>query len=555
MIIDKTNREIQGRTVKKGAKILCAALFFTLHSSLFTSCGDFLEEYSQDTDYVRSWKDLDELLIGDCYWPVEGTEDFNTQSNAGMFIHLLADELEESNSRPPSSSSYYGKFDDHQRLFGYLTWQQRSGQNETYSGFFPENVFWTQCYKKINIANNVLNSLDKVPVSSDAEKTGAAKVEGEARFLRAYYYLALVSLYGQPYDPNTAAGQPGVPLKVSPEVEDVKWQRNSVAEIFSLIESDLLAADKAFDKVTTEKKSIYRADQVAVRLLLSRVYLYMQQWEQAAKYAQLVIDKHPQLQDLRKNSAYMMVKTGVENIFTMGGDDLPLMLDYAYQGLRVSKSLYDCYVIGDLRRTQWLWHSGTFQGITLRTDASSRFTSPLNKTKDDYYYYGYTGYLNGEKSPVSSLFWLRSAEAYLNLAEAMAYQGKETEARAAVNQLRRYRFQDNSAVWEITSTGSQLISDLRDERRRELILQGQRWFDLRRYRVCSVQPEKISLTHCYTYYEDRGTSVPLETRQYVLTADDPSWTQPIPQEVLDFNTGMEGNGNPWRTYTVVPTEE
>ena len=68
-------------------------------------------------------------------------------------------------------------------------------------------------------------------------------------------------------------------------------------------------------------------------------------------------------------------------------------------------------------------------------------------------------------------------------------------------------------------------------------------------------PEKISIAHNYTYYEERGSSKPLETRRFLLTEDDPSWTQPIPQEVLDFNTGMEGNGNPWRTYTVVPTEE
>nr|WP_238315140.1 hypothetical protein [Segatella maculosa] len=36
----------------------------------FGSCGDFLKEYSQDTDYVRSWRDLDELLIGSAYQPV-----------------------------------------------------------------------------------------------------------------------------------------------------------------------------------------------------------------------------------------------------------------------------------------------------------------------------------------------------------------------------------------------------------------------------------------------------------------------------------------------------
>jgi hypothetical protein len=531
--------------------LLCAA-FFTLSSSLFISCGDFLEEYSQDTDYVRSWKDLDELLIGDCYWPVQATQHFNAQSNAGMFIHLLADELEEQNTCFPSG---YGMFDDHQRLFGYLTWQQRSGQNETYSGYYPENVFWTQAYKKINIANNILKSLDNVARSTDDEKEGTAKVEGEARFLRAYYYLTLVSLYGQPYDPATATNKAGVPLKVSAEVEDVKWQRNTVAEVFQLIESDLLAADAAFNNVKKEKRSIYRADQTAVRLLLSRVYLYMQQWQNAARYAQLVIDRHPQLQDLRNSRTPMMLKTNVENIFSMGGDDLPVMIGYQAQGLRVSKSLYNAFANDDLRRQQWLWKNGVFQGLTLRKDASDHFTTKLDTTSAKYYYDGYTGYLEHDESPVSSLFWLRSAEAYLNLAEAQAYLGNDGEARTAVNTLRRTRFGNSSTHWELTSTGSQLISDIRRERRCELMLQGQRWFDLRRYRVCAVQPEKVSITHNYTYYEERGSSKPLETRQFVLTEDDPSWTQPIPQEVLDFNTGMEGNGNLWRTYEVVPTED
>lgn len=148
---------------------------------------------------------------------------------------------------------------------------------------------------------------------------------------------------------------------------------------------------------------------------------------------------------------------------------------------------------------------------------------------------------------------MRSAEAYLNKAEALAYMGQEEAARATINTLRQTRYL-NGTAYEITSSGSQLVSDLRNERRREMVLQGQRWFDLRRYRVSTVQSERISITHNYTYYEDRGTTVPLETHQFVLTEDDPSWTLPIPQEVLDFNTGMQTNGNLWRNYTVVNTE-
>ena len=281
----------------------------------------------------------------------------------------------------------------------------------------------------------------------------------------------------------------------------------------------------------------------------------MQQWQKAAEYAQLVIDRHPQLQDLRTTRTPMMLKGNVENIFSMGGDDLPAMIGYQAQGLRVSKSQYNTYASTDLRRQQWLWKNGVFQGLTLRQDASDHFTTPLDTTSAKYYYYGYTGFLIHDTSPISSLFWMRSAEAYLNLAEAQACMGNDEAARTAVNTLRRNRFGNNTTLWQLTSTGNQLVNDIRQERRRELILQGHRWFDLRRYRVSTVLPEKISIAHNYTYYEERGSSKPLETRRFLLTEDDPSWTQPIPQEVLDFNTGMEGNGNPWREYTITPTED
>ena len=55
-------------------KLIPLCLLCCGSAAVLTACSDFLEEYSQDTDYVRSWKDLDELLIGDCYWPVNATE-------------------------------------------------------------------------------------------------------------------------------------------------------------------------------------------------------------------------------------------------------------------------------------------------------------------------------------------------------------------------------------------------------------------------------------------------------------------------------------------------
>jgi len=520
-----------------------------LSAVLFSGCGDFLEEYSQDTDYVRSWKDLDELLIGDCYMAVNGTYQFYSQSNYGMFLHLLADEMEENNVALGSSLL----FDDRQREFGYYTWQQRSGQNESYTDFFTENATWTEVYRRINVANNVLNSADDVPQSTAQEIEGVAKVRGEAYFLRGFYYFWLTNLYGKPYDPQTASTDLGVPLKVSEEVNDIKYSRNTVEECYQQVVSDLLQAEAELSKVTTEKKSIYRADSTAANMLLSRVYLYMQNWEKAAEYARKVIADHPALQNLNTNTDKWMLSSNDENIFSMGGDDVPAMMGYMYQAKRVDSELYSLYSTNDLRKSQWYWTYGPFRGVVKREEGSNY--SSQSKTSAEYYYYMYTSGLDGSQAQVSSLFWLRSAEAYLNLAEAEAYMGNESAAREALNSLRAARIHTGAPEMEITASGEDLVDAIRNERRMEFAFEGQRWFDLRRYRVCSVCPSKISLTHTYTYYVDRSSTEATEAHQFVLGEEDASWTLPIPQEVIEFNTGMPNNGNPWREYTVVAVKQ
>jgi len=510
------------------------------------SCGDFLEEYSQDNDYVRSWKDLNELLLGSCYMPVNEGEAFNVQSNYGTFLHYLADEVEENNS-PYSGQA--GSYDNsHSWAFGYFTWQQRVGQNETYTDFYQENKTWTEVYRLINVANNILESVPTVPTDTESEKEGALKVSGEAHFLRGFYYFWLANLYGQPYQPSTASTDLAVPLKTSEAVEDVKFSRASVQTIYDQVLADLLQAEKELEQVRAKRTSLYRADVVAVQLLLSRVYLYMQDWNQAAKYAAKVVKAHPQLQDIvTQTEAKFAIAANPENLFSMGGDDLPCLFYYGYQGFKVSDDLYNAYGSNDNRRRQWYWHKGLFTGCVKHAEGNKYFNQNPATTNyyNDAYYEGYRGVL----APVSSLFLLRSAEAYLNLAEAEAYRGNETEALTALNTLRNKRYNSGAKLSDITGTA--LIDAIRQERRLELALEGHRWFDLRRYRVCAVQPEQISLVHDYTIYESHTSIHMLERHRFTLTADDPSWTLPIPQEVINFNTGMPNNGNLWRTFETI----
>ena len=85
-----------------------------------------------------------------------------------------------------------------------------------------------------------------------------------------------------------------------------------------------------------------------------------------------------------------------------------------------------------------------------------------------------------EKTDLGDVFLLRASEAYLNLAEAAACGGDETTARKALQALREKRIDQayyNPAELDALS-GADLVYFIREERRRELCLEGHRWFDM-----------------------------------------------------------------------------
>ena len=145
---------------------------------------------------------------------------------------------------------------------------------------------------------------------------------------------------------------------------------------------------------------------------------------------------------------------------------------------------------------------------------------------------------------------MRTAEAYLNGAEAAAYLGDERTARELLEALRVKRW-DREKYEPIQKTGEALVTEIHDERRRELCLEGHRWFDLRRYMVCEKYPFTKEIQKVYYVYDDSGNQI-IEKRVYKLEKNDPAYTLPIPYEVLDYNTGMEDNPHPQRSYVSEP---
>lgn len=94
-------------------------------------------------------------------------------------------------------------------------------------------------YKRIGVVNVILNEIDEF---KDEPGDGYRKVKGEAHFLRGSNYYFLVNIYGQPYSKERAATELGVPLKLNAEIEDKRFQRNSLEECYQQIVNDLQSA-------------------------------------------------------------------------------------------------------------------------------------------------------------------------------------------------------------------------------------------------------------------------------------------------------------------------
>lgn len=528
------------------ATINCAML-------TLTGCGDFLEEYSQDQYYAHKWEDLDELLVGSGYLPHEASftlKDQGTEiSHYGQFLHMMTDEIQEM-----QSTDYGGQdFDIQEVVFGAYTWQQRIGTTDTYTSYNAENTTWTKSYYHINVCNNILASLDNIDIKDEADEQGHHKVKGEAHFIRAFIYFFLNNLYGKPYVRETAKTDLGVPIKLSENVEDIKYKRNTVQEVYDQVLADLKVAREELAAYKGGRKSIYRADYTSAVLLSARVALYMQDWEAASKYAQEAIRLHPDLEDLNTATAMFDRADNPEEIFSMAGNDNYGIYSNGYKGFQISRGFYNMYDNTDLRKSKWFWEHKTNVGL-LRVEPRKIWSElyPVNDAR--FYFLNIHSSYDGARVGVSNICRLRSAEAYMIVAEAEAYRGNEQAARNAVNTVRAKRFKAGSNHIDITSTGDKLISDIRDERQRELVGDGQRWFDLRRYTVCEKMPESHAITHDYTYYVDRNSTEMKERHRFVLKPFDPAYTLGIPHEVLEFNTGMQDNERFYRDYEVVPIE-
>lgn len=219
----------------------------------FSSCKKILEEVPKNfiskTNYFKSESDAEGAIRG--AYSSFGTDYYGI--NYYLFLVLHSDYANGRGSQAPIS------------IFDNILDQNNIGRAATN---------WSTLYAAINRSNSVL---DNVPGILNINGSAKNRILAEAHFLRAMAYFNLVRGWGP------------VPIKTreSADLSSIEGPRESESKVYDLIIEDALAAEKDLPESVGDQTG--RASKYAAKMLLAQVYLTLEKWSDAATKANDVI--------------------------------------------------------------------------------------------------------------------------------------------------------------------------------------------------------------------------------------------------------------------------
>ncbi|MEE9361702.1 MAG: RagB/SusD family nutrient uptake outer membrane protein [Cellulophaga sp.] len=397
---------------------------------------------------------------------------------------------------------------------------------------------WSDCFKGIGRANVLLDNIDNIE-GLDADFKSSAI--GEALFLRAYFYFKLSDFYG------------GVPIITeSPKIEHSELPRDTKEAVVNQIIADL---DQAYSQLPTSQSEVGKVTKGAARALKARVQLYNSQWAAAATTAQEVMGMgyslFPSYRDLFREAnenneevifdvQYISPENGnfmelFLGSYTVGGwsSVVPLqnMIDEyeMIDGMSIADSpLYDPanpYDNRDPRLKQTVSVPGaTINGIVDHVGEFGGYCFKKHTEYDEVEVVSPTPY---PTRTGQNVIIMRLASVLLTYAEAQNEAvGPDTSVYNAINAIRA-RPSVNMPPLPSGLTKEQMREAIRHERRVELLLEGTRYSDIRRWGIAEDVMEGL--------VDPGGTRTFNPNRDYLF---------PIPAAEFDIEgTALEQNPN------------
>ncbi len=468
--------------MKKNIKFITIIVFFI---GLFVSCNDELDQLP-----------FDEFSTDDAFTTAQDFENglrgvYSTLLRGGLYgdnILSVPDVLSDN-----VTLSQGGRFT--KRILHDYEYNANQALRSTY----------VAGYELIFRANQVLFYVE------DFEGESKDNIIAEAKALRAFAHFNMVTIFGkiptQASDANSSLGVAYV-VEADPNIEPL---RLTVGESYNMIIDDL---EDAKSKIN-QTNPVGRMGIDAVNILLSRVYLYMGQWQNAVDAANAVsgnVASRDNIVGVWEDTSQDGLVFYIPNADPILGNSIGVTWSQGSMTALIpeyvtSFQLFNLFDDDDIRKEAY-----TFAGA-----------SGPNQYNGIKKLFGRPDQANGEVDYKI----LRVAEAFMNKAEAHFNLGNETAAIQALDQIRTNRYTAPPSG----ETGNALRDAIRLERRLEFAFEYQRFFDLKRWGL------SISRTIAGDQADGSGTpsnvlSLPVGSNKFQL---------PMDQESLDRNSNLQQN--------------
>lgn len=311
-----------------------------------------------------------------------------------------------------------------------------------------QNNLWSFAYKYIYQANAIIEGLRK---STAVTKATTDQLIGETKLVRAFCHFYLLNLFG------------GVPLITSIDFRiNASLPRATAAEVYDQIIKDLQDAQVILtNNYPTTNRT--RPNKWVAKTLLSRVYLYLKDYEKAENLATEVIQSGSY--SIVPNLSNVFVSNSNETIWQLA----PVQPNYnTWEGnlfitnagivpaYGITTSLLNTFESNDGRKITWI-KSTIVNGVT--------------------YYYPFKYKIKTSATLTEYYIVFRLAELYLIRAEARANREDIQAAKTDLNIIRIRAGLPNTTA----TTKQTLLFTIEKERQVELFAEwGHRWFDLKR---------------------------------------------------------------------------
>lgn len=389
------------------------------------------------------------------------------------------------------------------------------------------NVAWKSPYIVIGRANRIIAAAEGGALSDAAEaKATIDQYAAEAKVLRALAHFDLVRIYGKPYTEDQGASL-GVPLVTGVLESNAKPARSTVAEVYTQVVKDLTEAISS-NALATETEPGY-VSVWGAKAILSRVYLNMGDYANALSVAE----------DIIKNSGAALWTR--DQYFKAWDASTPNESEFLFR-LNVSGSTdnNDLNGIGNLQgRDGYKEMVATKKFVDMLSadanDVRNDMFLPATADKEVAAFGINKVYLNklrgqgGNLRNVTIVPIIRLSEVYLTAAECAFRNNDKTKAVEYLNDLVKNRTTTEASLATVDNI---TLERILIERRKELIGEGQRYFDALR--------NNETITR-YTSEADKGWHKTLSKEAQSFNRDYFKAIAAIPQAEINANPNIKQN--------------